>query len=67
MASIFSDSEKSAIESLLDDVHDTFKNNIFVYVEEITTVADNNDTDLNNIDSDESLNKNTEQESVNDN
>ena len=35
-------------------------------IEEITTVADNNDTDLNNIDSDESLHKNTEQESVND-
>ena len=35
-------------------------------IEEITSVADNIDTDLNNIDSDESLNKNTEQESVND-
>ncbi len=38
MASIFNDSEKSAIESILDDVHDTFKKNIFVYVEEVSTV-----------------------------
>ena len=48
MASIFSDSEKSAIESLLDDVHDTFKKNIFVYVEEITSV-DFSDTQFNPI------------------
>ena len=48
MASIFSDSEKSGIESLLDDVHDTFKKNIFVYVEEITSV-DFSDTQFNPI------------------
>ena len=36
-------------------------------IEEITTVVDNNDSDLKNIDSDEYLNKNTEQESVNEN
>ena len=38
MASIFNEAEKSAIEGLLDDVHDTFKKNIYVYVEEVTSV-----------------------------
>lgn len=33
MASLFSDDEKAFFESLIDDVHDTFKREIYVYSE----------------------------------
>jgi len=33
MASFFSDEEKSSIESIFDDLHDTFKRDVYVYTE----------------------------------
>jgi hypothetical protein len=48
MASLFSDNEKNAIESMLNDVHDTFKKSIYVYIEEVTSI-DFSDTQFNPI------------------
>tara|TARA_Y100001973_G_C5163934_1_gene315023 strand:- start:905 stop:1351 length:447 start_codon:yes stop_codon:yes gene_type:complete len=38
MASLLTDAEKTAINSALSDVHDTFARNIHVYVEETSSV-----------------------------
>jgi len=38
-SSIFTDTEKAAIADLLDNVHETFKKNIYVFVEEATSVG----------------------------
>ena len=38
MASLLTDAEKTAINSALSDVHDTFARNIYVYVEETSSV-----------------------------
>ena len=38
MASLLTDAEKTAINSALSDVHDTFSRTIYVYVEEASTV-----------------------------
>tara|TARA_B100000945_G_scaffold271818_1_gene233957 strand:- start:699 stop:1145 length:447 start_codon:yes stop_codon:yes gene_type:complete len=38
MASLLTDAEKTAINSALSDVHDTFARNIYVYVEETASV-----------------------------
>ena len=38
MASLLTDAEKTAINSALSDVHDTFARDIFVYVKEASTV-----------------------------
>jgi hypothetical protein len=38
MASLLTDAEKSAVQSALSDIHDTFARNIYVYVEERSTV-----------------------------
>tara|TARA_Y100001937_G_scaffold124052_1_gene188065 strand:- start:31 stop:477 length:447 start_codon:yes stop_codon:yes gene_type:complete len=38
MASLLTDAEKSAINSALSDVHDTFSRNIFVYVKEASSI-----------------------------
>ena len=38
MASLLTDAEKSALQSALGDVHDTFARNIYIYVEERSSV-----------------------------
>ena len=38
MASLLTDAEKSAVNSALSDVHDTFARTIYVYVEEASSV-----------------------------
>ena len=38
MASLLTDAEKSAVQSALSDMHDTFARNIYVYVEETSSV-----------------------------
>ena len=38
MASLLTDAEKTAINSALSDVHDTFARTIYVYVEEASTM-----------------------------
>ena len=38
MASLLTDAEKTAINSALSDVHDTFARNIYIYVEETASV-----------------------------
>jgi hypothetical protein len=38
MASLLTDAEKTAINSALSDVHDTFARNIYVYVKEASSV-----------------------------
>ncbi|HCT52604.1 MAG TPA: hypothetical protein DF712_09100 [Balneola sp.] len=38
MASLLTDAEKSVVQSALSDMHDTFARNIFVYVEETSSV-----------------------------
>ena len=38
MASLLTDSEKTDLQSALSDVHDTFARNIYVYVEEASSV-----------------------------
>jgi len=43
MASLLTDAEKSALQSALSDVHDTFARNIHIYVEERSSVP----TELN--------------------
>lgn len=42
MASLFSDSEKDGINDLLNDVHDTFRREIYAYIEQATTEPQNN-------------------------
>lgn len=43
MASFLSASEKTAINSVLTDLHDTFKKDIFVYTANVPDVADDSD------------------------
>jgi len=43
MASLFSDDEKAAIREVIDDVHDTFKREIYAYVEKASYTAFNSD------------------------
>ena len=38
MASLLTDAEKSAVQSALSDMHDTFARSIYVYVEETSSV-----------------------------
>jgi len=38
MASLLTDAEKSAVQSALSDMHDTFARDIYVYVEETSSV-----------------------------
>ena len=38
MASIFNDEEKASIESILSDVHDTFQKDVYVFIEEVTSI-----------------------------
>jgi hypothetical protein len=45
MASFFSDAEKLSIDGLFNDLHDTFKTIIYVFVEEASSVL--SDTDYN--------------------
>ncbi len=43
MASLFTDSEKTEIRSLFEDLHDTFKQDIYVFIEEALEEENNSD------------------------
>jgi hypothetical protein len=45
MASLFTDSEKTEIRSLFEDLHDTFKQDIYVFIEE--ALQEESDSDYN--------------------
>lgn len=43
MASFFSDDDKDAIESIFDDLHDTYKKKVYAYVDKVSYSAFNTD------------------------